>query len=164
MPFMVEIPKTQADHIRYPARCVACGAENPDAIARIRTFSTAWKPLREGVFKAYAGEFPVCGACQGRVTWGRLLNTLLTWVAAAIALAILLPILVLIGDRLGSIGNALLVVVGIAAALAVKTRLFAPIADCAGQDDQLVFTFRDQAYAEAFGQLNGQAATDTPVA
>lgn len=152
MPHRVDIPKTQTP--AFPDRCVECGQESPGTTLTYSASTSAWKPLKEPLWKGWKQEVPVCEGCKGALRRGEWLGRLVFAASIAVTLSILLLMLSFSPTFADGWVGYVVLFAAIAVPLLVGQAIFTPSIEFSGFAERLVFNFRSPDYAEEFAALN----------
>lgn len=152
MPHRVETPKTQTPV--FPDRCVECGEAAPGATLTCTSSTSAWKPLREPLWKGWKQEVPVCEGCKGALRRGKWLGRLVFAASIAVTLSVLFVMFTFSPSFADGWTGYAVMFGAIAVPLLVGQAIFTPSIEFSGFADRLVFNFRSPDYAKEYAALN----------
>ena len=152
MPYSVDIPKTQTP--TFPDRCIECGELAPGTTLSYSSSTSAWKPLKEPLWKNWKVDVPVCEGCKPALRRGKWWGRLVFGIAIAVALGIMFLVITVWPTVVDRWTGYLVIIGAIAVPLLVGQAIYTPSIDFSGFADRLSFDFRSKDYAKDFAALN----------
>jgi len=155
----VNLPKSQLPF--FPDRCVACGADAPDASYRVGTNAIGWWTLAFWSFgRRFRVDVPACDSCRDRMCRAWWLRLAVNAVVVAIGVGLALYLLRWYQGpfkRWFALGIALICLLPV-----ILWEVFFPRPiDLTAYADTVDYEFRDPEYAEEFAELNLPSREET---
>jgi hypothetical protein len=148
----------------FPARCIRCGATEPECSWRVCTRAIGWWTiLFQSSGPRFCAEVPACRLCRGRLRRGATARMILEWVLifAGVGLATWA-----LGWQPAGWGKWAIIGLGLLAVLPllVWDQIFPPLLDLTAYSNTVDFDFRNALYAEEFRKLNQVGAVPAEAA